>query len=173
MSVVIPLMTLPFLVPGISPSTGAATVENAQPKTEITNIIHPGEWTENVEEARQISVQKEIPLFLHFEAPWCGACVRMHKHVLNDSATREFLGKYVIGVRVNTDHHRDLVRRYRVSALPTDIVIGPDGTERSRYVGAVSLRVFLSRLKTIAKQVQGLKPVPAVTQQIEGTDSKT
>ncbi len=173
MYAVIPLITSTFLVAGISPDMDPSAVENAQPKTQVTSIIHLGDWTESVEEARRISAEKKIPVILHFEASWCGACVRMHKHVLNDSAVREFLGKRVIGVKIDTDRHRDLIGRYRVSTLPTEIVIGPDGAEQSRYVGAVSLRSYLSRLQTISKQTESLKPVTAATRQNDRTDPET
>ena len=50
------------------------------------------------------------------------------------------------------DRHRDLIHRYRVLTLPTEIMIAPDGTEGSRFVGAVSLQSYLSRLESIAGQ---------------------
>ena len=78
----------------------------------------------------------------------------MEKQVLYDATVKAILGKRLIGVRVDADRHRDRVSRYRISTLPTEIVITPDGPERSRFVGAVSLQAYVSRLESIIGEVK-------------------
>ncbi len=55
-------------------------------------------------------------------------------------------------LRIDADRHRDLIDRYRVATLPTEIVVAPDGKEGARYVGAVSLQTYVARLKQIASR---------------------
>ena len=86
----------------------------------------------------------------------------------------------MIGVRVDADRRRDLIDRYQVATLPTEIIIAPDGTEGARYVGAVSLRSYLTRLETVAGRAEsvdsGKKSETVATQQgaqTEGESEKT
>ena len=92
MSAVIPLVALPFLVAGINPDVDLSALKNAPPNTQDEATIHQGDWTESLDEAQRISAEKKIPVILHFEASWCGACRRMDSQVLNDSAVKEYLG---------------------------------------------------------------------------------
>lgn len=176
MSAVIPLVALPFLVSGINPDLDLSARKSAPPNTQDEVTIHQGDWIESLDEAQRISAEKKIPVILHFEASWCGACRRMDSQVLNDSAVKEYLGDRVIGIRVDADRHRDLIDQYQVATLPTEIVIAPDGTEGARYVGAVSLRSYLTRLETVAGQAEsgdsGKKPGTVATQ-TEGETEKT
>ena len=118
----------------------------------VTVENHQQDWLESVDDAQRLAADGNVPILLHFDASWCGACRRMEKQVLHDTAVKAILGKRLIGVRVDADRHRDLISRYRVSTLPTELVISPDGTERSRFVGAVSLQSYVSRLESITGQ---------------------
>lgn len=175
MSAVTTLVALPFLVAGVN--TDLSAVKDAPPKTQAATTINQGDWTESLDEAQRISAEKKIPIILHFEASWCGACRRMDSQVLNDSAVKEYFGQRVIGVRVDADRHRNLIDRYQVATLPTEIVIAPDGTEGARYVGAVSLQSYLSRLQTVAGQTATVasdqKPGTVATQQDARTQGET
>ncbi len=169
MSAVISLVALPSLVAGIGPDADLSTTKEAPPKTSANTTVQQGDWTESLDEARTLSAEKKIPVILHFEATWCGACRRMDSQVLNDSAVKEFLGQRVIGVKVDADRHRSLIDRYQVATLPTEIVIAPDGTEGARYVGAVSLSSYLARLEAVAEK----KPGTVAAQQDARTDGET
>jgi thioredoxin 1 len=66
-----------------------------------------------------------------FWAEWCGPC-RMMTPVLNELAG-QFTGKASIG-KVNVDSEPGLAEKYRVSSIPTLLVL-KDGTEVKRFVG--------------------------------------
>lgn len=179
MSAVTSLVALSLLVAGVNPDAELSTVNDAPAATPATTTIHQGDWTESLDEARRISAEKNIPVILHFEASWCGACRRMDKQVLGASAVKEYLGERVIGVRVDADRHRSLIDQYQVATLPTEIVIAPDGTEGARYVGAVSLQSYLSRLEAVAGQTVSVaadsdkKPETDATPQDTRTEGAT
>ncbi len=111
-------------------------------------------WAESFESARQAAAERQVPILMHFGARWCGACRRMESQVLNRQEVLSRLGAGLIAVRIDADQHRDLISQYRVTTLPTDVVVLPDGTETARFVGAVSLNTYISRLEKLAASEQ-------------------
>lgn len=108
-------------------------------------------WLHSFEEARKIATDRKLPLLLHFDATWCGACRRMEAEVLNKSQVKDLLGEKVVGVRIDADRYQDLIREYGISTLPTEVVVQPDGSRSEKFTGAVSLNQYVARLN----QLQG------------------
>ena len=110
-----------------------------------------GGWMTDYAGAVKLASRAGLPLVLHFDAKWCGACRRMESEVLYRPEVKKLLGNTVIGCRVDADQRKDLIARFGISTLPTEVVINPDGSRGSRYVGYVSLSAYASRLKRIAE----------------------
>ena len=104
-------------------------------------------WLDSFDEAKTRSIEKNIPIILHFEAVWCGACRQMDSAVLNQATVMSHLGTTVIGVRIDADHHADLIAKYEISSLPTEVVIGSDGQEIARFTGSATLSEYTARLE--------------------------
>ena len=142
------LLTVCFLV------TPDMDIESGVPKTELQQQIETPEtsdrWFKSYDEARQLAARKKLPLLLHFDATWCGACRRMDREVLHRQQVTELLGKAAIGVKIDSDQHRKLIAEFKISTLPTEVVVLADGSVDGRYVGAVSLDKYVARLKTIS-----------------------
>ena len=45
-----------------------------------------GKWLDSFEEAKKLSIEKNVPIVLHFEAVWCGACRQMDSAVLSQAS---------------------------------------------------------------------------------------
>ena len=109
-----------------------------------------GKWMLSFEEAAKLAARESVPLIVHFEASWCGPCRQMEGSVLNKTAVLEQLSQRYVGVRVDADHHPDLVSRFQVTSLPTEVIINDSGDELARYVGITSLDSYLARLNALA-----------------------
>jgi len=119
----------------------------------------PGKWLSSLEEGQKFAEEFNVPLILHFEATWCGPCRQMASTVLNQPDVVQQLSRSVVGVRIDADHQPDLISRFGVSSLPTEIVLSADGKELARYQGGASLSSYVARLQSLP----GIAPAKAET----------
>jgi YHS domain-containing protein/thiol-disulfide isomerase/thioredoxin len=110
----------------------------------------PKRWLTSYAEASAMAASNKLPLLLHFDAPWCGACRQMDQSVLNQPEITALLGTKVIGVRLNADYNKDLIAEFGISSLPTEVVVLADGSRGSRYLGATTLNSYVARLNAIS-----------------------
>ncbi|MCP4854648.1 MAG: thioredoxin family protein [Fuerstiella sp.] len=143
-----PLLTVCFLAtPDMDLFSGMPPTE-MQPAVNTPEVSH--DWLNSYEEAKELAAKSKLPLLLHFDATWCGACRRMDRDVLHREQVTALLGQSVIGVRIDSDQHKKLTAEFKISTLPTEVVVFADGTVGGRYVGAVSLDTYVARLRKIS-----------------------
>jgi thioredoxin 1 len=80
------------------------------------------------------ALQSTTPVLVDFWAEWCGPC-KMIAPVLDELAG-EYQGKVKIG-KVNVDEHQGLAAQFRVSSIPTLLVL-KNGQIVEQVVGAKS-----------------------------------
>ena len=129
-----------------SNSVNPGTVEEPHVAS-TTDDASTGKWLNSFDEAKRLSIEKKIPMVLHFEAPWCGACRQMDSAVLSQTVVTKHLGTTIIGVRIDSDRDPQLVAQYGISSLPTEVVVGSDGQEMARFVGSATLAEYATRLE--------------------------
>ena len=119
--------------------------ELSQVVTDATDAS-TGKWLDSFDDAKRMSIEKNVPIILHFEAVWCGACRQMDTAVLSQQDVVKHLGSTVIGVRIDADRDPELIAKYAITSLPTEVVIGSDGLELARYAGSATLSEYTARL---------------------------
>ena len=118
----------------------------------FTQIANAGEesringWYVDFEKAEALAKANRIPIVIHFHAHWCGPCQTMESEVLNTTEVRAALGSTIIGVKVHCDDRRDLVARFGISSLPTDVIVSADGRILSKDVGSPGRTAYVARL---------------------------
>lgn len=103
-------------------------------------------WQVNFEKAEAQAKEQGVPLVVHFHAHWCGPCRTMESEVLETAEVHAALRSGIIGVKVNADDRRDLVSRFGISALPTDVIISPNGQVLSKSAGSPGRSAYVARL---------------------------
>lgn len=74
-----------------------------------------------------------LPTVIDFSATWCGPCRMIAPEV------HKLAEKYDGAVKfqfVDIDRQQDLAMKYGVEAVPTFVILDPDGKETNRIVGA-------------------------------------
>jgi thiol-disulfide isomerase/thioredoxin/YHS domain-containing protein len=103
-------------------------------------------WHSNFEQALAEAQRLGRPLLVHFYSEWCGPCRRMDRDILRQADVAAKLGRRFVAVKVDADIHPELVERFDVRALPTDVIITADGQVLDAAEGFRERPAFLAGL---------------------------
>lgn len=85
-----------------------------------------------------------LPVVVDFYATWCPPCKRIAPML--ESSAEELDGKYKF-LKVNVDVMGELMKNYRIRAMPTVVLFNEAGSEQDRKVGEQQIGELLSNLK--------------------------
>lgn len=116
---------------------GDNSLQSGDPKTE---------WLD-IETAQKLSKSDGSPVFLFFEAEWCGTCKRMLRSVFPQPEVHRLLSENYHTVSIDLDSRkeilfngrklteRDLARELEIQATPTLLFLNTTGEELGRFRG--------------------------------------
>jgi len=113
-------------------------------------------WKTDFAQAQEEARRANLPLVVHFHAPWCGPCRKMDRELLNSQELLQLLQGSFVAVKVNVEKDPATQQRFQVDSLPTDLIIGPDGKLlfRSESYAIGDRQKYLARIR----QVRGTLP---------------
>ena len=103
-------------------------------------------WLADYEQAREHAQAQDLPLMVYFDARGCSWCHRYRDETLSQPQVVEYLQRHYLAVQVDWDARPDLVRHYGANGLPYTVLLAPDGSLRSRFLGLVETDALLARL---------------------------
>jgi thioredoxin-related protein/YHS domain-containing protein len=103
-------------------------------------------WQADLATAAKLARKREQPLLIHFYATWCQPCRQMDRETFAAADFgKQIAGRFVL-VRIDSDRHPELIRKYGVTGLPCDVFVSPNGRILSRNAGYLSKRQYFGQL---------------------------
>lgn len=128
----------------------------------------PG-WESNLATALAKARQTGKPVLVDVYADWCGPCQKLAAS-FRDPRVSGLLQKGFVAVKVDADADAATTRKYKVSGLPTLLVLSPDGKELARVSGNRSPAELMAWLGQHSGHAKPKPPAPArddISQQLD------
>jgi YHS domain-containing protein/thiol-disulfide isomerase/thioredoxin len=121
-------------------------------------------WQTTLDSAKRVAGQSNQLVLVHFWAPWCGMCRKMEQDVFPQAAVVAAIEANYVPVKLNTDYFPATARQYGIHALPTDIIITPQGQLIQKQEGMLAAPDYVNLLGRTAASFRSRSP--AVVAQI-------
>ena len=124
-------------------------------------------WLTNVEQAKQVALQENKLVLLHFEASWCRPCKALETYVFKSSAVKKAIAENVVPVRLDADVALDMVDEFEVSMVPYDVIITPGGrivTERRSPSDSENYSKMIASVSSASRSLEKEKLGPIAHQ---------
>lgn len=145
------LILIPFLI--CCAWTSLAEPAGTPPINAIAGASAQPIWRHDFKSAEAEAKRQGLPLIVHFYAEWCGPCQQMERETLGSLALQRQVQGRFIAVKIDSDKHPDLVQRFRIDSLPSDLILGNDGAILARSGKYVSQQEYFSRLSEVHARV--------------------
>lgn len=106
----------------------------------------PFGWEHTFTDALAKAKTANKKIFIDFETDWCGPCKSMDEWIWTDAEVADLLRTGYIGVKLDGDIEKALVKRFTVTGYPTMIVLDASAAEVWRAVGYQSSKEMLALL---------------------------
>lgn len=116
-----------------------------QPKQEPKPEAEVQLRADSIAGGQALAKQHRKNMLITFHAEWCGPCRQMQTTTFADAGVKASLLDFVM-VDVDSDKNREAVKQFKVTALPTNVIVSSDGRlvdSIEGYRAADSFRIWL------------------------------
>lgn len=109
-------------------------------------------WRATLQEALSDARAASKPVLADFFAEWCGPCKQLDKTTFQDSDVIAYINSTFIPVKIDVDKNQSIAKEYHIDAMPSAVVMRPDGAAQDKFVGYLDGPSYLKGLKDIVKK---------------------
>lgn len=91
-------------------------------------------WYHDLEEAKAVAAKTGRKIFVDFFATWCGPCKKLAAEVF-PLAEFKALSKKLVFCKIDVDEQKSVAQAYKVTAMPTQMVLNADGSVVGTEIG--------------------------------------
>ncbi|MGE9746342.1 thioredoxin family protein [Bdellovibrio bacteriovorus] len=162
---------IPYVISGgkLKAASEVKKTEVAKPEMKtVAGKFHKNShgFIENdLEAAKVLAAKLKKNLLVDYGAPWCPACVRLETEVFGTRAFKDVTKDFVL-VALNADMsvNKPFGKQYNIKAIPTVLILKPDGTELYRALDFAPADVYAKRIKDAKKNLQSTADLEKLAQ---------
>ncbi|MFV8250767.1 thioredoxin family protein [Bdellovibrio bacteriovorus] len=126
---------------------------------------HHGFIENDLEAAKVLAAKSKKNLLVDYGAPWCPACVRLETEVFGTKAFKSVTKDFIL-VALNADMtvNKSFGKQYNIKAIPTVLILKPDGTELYRALDFAPADIYAQRIKDAKKNLQSAADLEKLAQ---------
>lgn len=121
-------------------------LRDERPRPRTTTPFVWGHGSKGFEAALAKAKASGLNVFIDFEATWCGPCHTMDQWIWTDLEVAAMLNARYIGVKVDADLEKALIKRFKITGYPTMVILDSNGAEIQRVVDYQSSKQMLAFL---------------------------
>ncbi|MFY7898873.1 MAG: thioredoxin family protein [Chitinophagaceae bacterium] len=97
-------------------------------------------------QARLQAKKEKKPIFIDFYATWCGSCKQLSSKTLTNKEVINILNQNYINmaIDVDTEEGAKMAQWYKVTAIPTLVIVDENGKVMKQTVGFLTSKQFLN-----------------------------
>jgi thioredoxin-like negative regulator of GroEL len=133
----------------------------AAPMARAADVIDSTGWTSDLEQALQGAAEREQLVLVYLSSDRCKYCTQMVQTTLAEPALRRAIDTTFVPVAINASARPDLVRRLKVRAFPTIVVLDARGRAVKQVVGFQTSAKLWQQVGPHARMAHGAAPATA------------
>jgi thiol:disulfide interchange protein DsbD len=130
-------------------AAGVAAVAFGLGSLLVAEAGSPIAWTAFSDQALSRAVADGRPVLIDFEADWCLPCREMGRTTFRDPAVVRAAGGFAtlrVDATADDERVKEVLARFKVSGVPTYVILGSDGHERRRLFGFIPAERMLKAM---------------------------
>lgn len=141
-----------ILIPSLLLAIGGFSAYQYTPEAEEGTLVI--EWLKSEEEALKLHKDQQRPLLIDMWAQWCEACKKMDATTFKDQTLIKALKDkswvlLKLDLTESSDQNDEIQKRYKISGLPSLVIMRPDNSETKKLSGYVSASQLLKEVQSL------------------------